>query len=247
MSKLADAIRRTQRVESAPMGFGAARSAAPPTMLVGALVDADGVAAAVAAGADVVLINVSGSLSPENVKKARQAAPDAVLGAMAAVTDSAAAAELKSAGLDFLVVSESTPAAALLEDDLGYALGMPSQPEELFLRSLGPLSFEALYLSETPSPLTVSGQIALSRIAALTGKPLLTRAPGDASKDDLRCLRSVGVAGVIADTAELEALKETVKSLPPRRGKREDRAVVSLPHTGGGGHDHDDDDDDDDE
>ena len=35
MSKLADAIRRTQRVDAAPMGFGAARSSAPPTMLVG--------------------------------------------------------------------------------------------------------------------------------------------------------------------------------------------------------------------
>ena len=38
MTKLADAIRRTQRVDAAPMGFGAVRNASPPTMLVGALV-----------------------------------------------------------------------------------------------------------------------------------------------------------------------------------------------------------------
>jgi len=245
MPKLADAIRRTQRVESAPMGFGAARSAAPPTMLVGALIDGDDVASVVAAGADVVLLNVGGSLSAENVKKAREAAPAAVIGAMASVADSDEAKALKDAGLDFLVVSDLTPAAALLEDDLGYALALPNQPEELFLRSLGPMSFEVLYLAETPSPLTVGGQIALSRVAALAGKPLLTRAPGDASKDDLRCLRSVGVAGVITDAAGVAALKDTVASLPPRRGKREDRAVVSLPHGSVAAHEHDDDDDDD--
>jgi hypothetical protein len=216
-------------------------------MLVGALVDASGVAAAASAGADVVLLNVSGALTPDAVKKARDAAPDAVIGATGSVADSEAAAALKNAGLDFLIVTDSTPAAALLEDDLGYALDLPNQPEELFLRSLGPMSFEALYLAETPSPLTVAGQIGLSRIAALAGKPLLTRAPGNASKDDLRCLRSVGVAGVITDVAGVAALKETVKSLPPRRGKREDRTVVSLPHGAVGGHEHDDDDDDDDD
>ena len=246
MSKLADAIRRTQRVDSAPMGFGAARSAPPPTMLVGALVDASGVAAAVAAGADVVLLN-STSLSPDDVKKAREAGPDIVLGATGSVADSEAAKALKDAGLDFLLVTDSTPAAALLDDDLGYALDLPNQPEELFLRSLGPMSFEALYLAETPSPLTVAGQIGLSRIASLASKPLLTKAPGDASADDLRCLRSVGVAGLITDAAEVAALKETVKSLPPRRGKREERAVVSLPHGSVATHDHDDDDDDDDD
>src|SRR5829696_6560915 len=37
MTKLADAIRRSQRIESAPMGFGAARAAAKPTMVVGAV------------------------------------------------------------------------------------------------------------------------------------------------------------------------------------------------------------------
>src|SRR5690606_19125320 len=141
------------------------------------------------------------------------------------------------AGLDFLVVTDSTPAAALLDDDLGYVLALPNQPEELFLRSLGPMTFEALYLAETPSPLTVAGQIGLSRIAGLASKPLLTLAPSGASADDLRCLRSVGVAGVITDAGGVATLKETVKSLPPRRSRREDRAVVSLPHGSVSGHD----------
>jgi hypothetical protein len=224
------------------MGFGAARSAPIPTMLVGALVDA--AAAVTAKDADLLLLNVAASLSPEEVKLAREAAPDAVLGAFASRMDSAAVKALKEAGLDFLLVSESTPAAALLDDDLGYALDLPNQPEEIFLRSLAPLSFEALYLTKTPSPLTVAGQIELSRVASLAGKPLLTRADATANADELRCLRSVGVVGLMTDATGVAALKETVKSLPPRRGKREERAVVSLPHAAGVSHDDDDDDDD---
>jgi hypothetical protein len=243
MSKLADAIRRTQRVDTAPMGFGAARNATPPTLLVGTVVDVAGAGSAAAAGADIVIIDAKGrTISADDVKKAREAAKDAVIGAVATVADSAGAAALKDAGLDFLVVTDSTPAAALLEDDLGYALTLPNAPEELFLRSLAPMTFEALYLAETPSPLTVAGQIGLSRIAGLAGKPLLTSAPAAASKDDLRCLRSVGVAGVITDVAGVATLKETVKSLPPRRSRREDRAVVSLPHGSVAAHDDDDDD-----
>jgi hypothetical protein len=212
-------------------------------MLVGALVEPSGVEAAAKAGADVILIYAK-SLSPSDVEKARESAPEAVLGAMTAVASSDAATGLKGAGLDFLVVADSTPAAALLEDDLGYTLALPDQPEELFLRSLEPMSFEALYLAETPSPLTVAGQIALSRIAGLTRKPLLTRVEADASADDLRCLRGVGVGGAITDAGGVAALKETVASLPPRRGRREERAVVSLPHTANAVQVDDDDDDD---
>jgi hypothetical protein len=54
----------------------------------------------------------------------------------------------------------------------------------------------------------------------------------------------VGVGGLITDAAGVAALKETVNSLPPRRGKREERAVVSLPHGSVATHEDDDDDDD---
>ena len=53
MSKLADAIKRSQRTESTPMGFGAARPAAKPSMLVGFLGAAGDVVKARDAGADV--------------------------------------------------------------------------------------------------------------------------------------------------------------------------------------------------
>jgi hypothetical protein len=244
MSKLADAIRRSQRVEAAPMGFGAARSAPRPLLLVGTNVALATIGEAKTAGADLIVIEAT-PLTPDDVKKAREAAGDAVLGAKTAVSTSEEAKALREAGLDFLLVeAETTAAAALLDDDLGYALALPEQPEELFLRSLDSLNLEALYLASTPSPLTVAGQIELGRVAGLGRKPLLSRVAAGASKDDLQCLRAAGVVAVITDVAGLGQLKETVASLPPRRNKREDRAVVSLPR-GNVTPEADDDDDDD--
>jgi hypothetical protein len=216
-------------------------------MLVGAIVEAGGVAAASAGGAEVIVVEAA-SFSVDEVKKAREAAGEAVLGAKTSVADSEAAKALREAGLDFLLIdAETTPASALLDDDLGYVLSLPTSPEELFLRSLDALSLEGLYLAAVPSPLTVAGQIELGRVAGLGRKPLISKTASSASKDDLQCLRAAGVAVVVTDAAGVGALKETVASLPPRRGKREEsRTVVTLPHgNSGGGHDHDDDDDDD--
>jgi hypothetical protein len=244
MSKLADAIRRSQRVDSAPMGFGAARPAAKASMLVGYFGPAADIANGRDAGADFLLIDARGSnFSPDAAKAARDAAGDLPLGAWASVPDSAAATALSKAGVDFLVVDDSAPAAALLNEDLGYVLGLPQQPAETFLRSLEPLSLEALLLGDVPSPLTVAGQVELSRAGAIARRPLLCDVEASASADDLLCLRAAGVAGVMVGAAGLAALKESVAALPPRRARREERAVVSLPRSQAAAEPDDDDDD----
>jgi adenine/guanine phosphoribosyltransferase-like PRPP-binding protein len=71
MTKLADAIRRSQRIESAPMGFGAARPASRPTMVVGALAKAtESLQAYRDAGADVIVIDARGAtLSTADAQK----------------------------------------------------------------------------------------------------------------------------------------------------------------------------------
>ncbi len=209
------------------MGFGAAKAAPRPTMLVGYFGPLGELAGASAAGADFVLVDArSGSV---DAVKLRGAAGDLPLGAWTAVQDSAAASVLREGGIDFLVVAEDSPAASLLDDDLGYVLALPSQPEELFLRSLEPLSLEALLLHNIPSPLTVAGELELSRTGSLAHRPMLCETAPDASADDLQCLRAAGVAAVMTDVAGLARLKETVKSLPQRKPRREERAVVTLP------------------
>jgi hypothetical protein len=227
MSKLADAIRRSQRVEAAPMGFGSNRVESRPTMLVGYFGPERDVTKARDAGADFILVD--GRNGSVDAAKARGAAGDLPLGVWTTVQDSAAAKALRESGADFLVVAEDSPAASLLDEDLGYVLALPSQPEELFLRSLEPLSLEALLLHNIPSPVTLSGELELSRTGSLARRPMFCETVATASNDDLLCLRAAGVAGVMTDSSGIAQLKETVKGLPQRKGRRDDRAVVSLP------------------
>jgi hypothetical protein len=157
MSKLSDAIRRTMRSEAAPMGFGAARAAPKATMLVGAFGSA-------ATGADVVVLDGrNGGVSPAAIEKARAGDNGIVVGLRAASIDREQIAELRKAGLGFLLFEpETTPAAALLEEELGYVMALPPQPDTDFLRTLGPLNLDAFYLEDVPSPLTVARQKSVS-------------------------------------------------------------------------------------
>jgi hypothetical protein len=231
MSKLADAIRRSQRVEAAPMGFGAARPAQKATMLVGYLSSsAADLEKAREAGADFLLVGAGGELSAGEIKALKTSAagtPAGVWGSTSASSD-----EMQKGGVDFLVVEpDRTPASALLNEELGYILVLPDEPEELFLRSLEPLSFDAVYLNSIPSPFTVAKQIALTRIASLARKPIVCTVKADQSKEDLQCLRAAGVVLLVVegDAASITQLRETVLSLPSRRPRREERPVVSLP------------------
>src|SRR3972149_2149667 len=143
MSKPAPAPRRSQRVEAAPIGFGAARAAPKATMLVAALVsNAGAVAAARERGADVVIIDArGGGLSGQDAVSARAAAADAVLGAWLEAIGDETAADLRQAGIDFLLFDAGrTPASALLDDDMGYVLALPPEPDDNFLRAAEPLA-----------------------------------------------------------------------------------------------------------
>lgn len=247
MSKLGDAIRRSQRVEATPLGFGAARPAPKPSMLVGFIGKATDAAAARDAGAEVILVDARGQDVPAaDAAKLREAAADLPLGVWSKSADAAKAKALREAGVDFLVFeAESTSATALLEEDMGYVLVLPEAPEELFLRSLEPLPLEAVIVSSVPMPLTVADQIELGRNGAFARKPMLCQVKADIAKEEAQCLRTTGVVALLAGApADVGRLKETVASLPPRKQRRDDRPVVSLPR-GQAPQQEDDDDDDD--
>ncbi len=247
MTKLAEAIRRSQRIEAAPMGFGAARPAQKPSMVVGAVAKStESLKAYKDAGADLVVIDArGGALSEADARKLAADADGVVLGALTGTIDAAQVKVLQAAGFDFLVFDpESTPAAALLDDDLGYVLALPSQPDELFLRSLESLSLDAVYLESLPSPLTVARQLDLSRIGLFGRKSLICLVQSGISGEDLRCLRAAGAAVVLATGADAaKTLKEAVAALPARKTRREESRIVSLPRGAAVTEDDEDDDD----
>jgi hypothetical protein len=232
MSKLADAIRRSQRIEATPMGFGAARPAAKATMLVGVVGgDATVAAAARDAGADLVLIDAGNAeVAASDGERLRQGAGELALGVLGRLAADAGT-RLRESGLDFVAFdADSTPATALLDEDLGYVLALPKDASETFLRSLEPLSLDAVYLAEMPPHLTVAGQIEIGRISLFARKPIITRVQAGASKEELQCLRAAGVVVLLVDDASaVSSLKETVLALPAKRQRRDDRPVLALP------------------
>jgi hypothetical protein len=255
MSKLADAIKRSQRTEATPMGFGAARPAAKPSMLVGFLGPAADLTKARDAGAELLIVDAQpGGLgrllgaSPELPADAFKADPSKAQapGGIFTDPDVAGAKALKERGFDFIIFEpNATPAAATLDEELGYVLALSSH-DEAFLRSLGALQLDAIYYGDMPSPLTVGKQLEIMRTASLAGKPLLVRVAADVSNEDLQCLRGAGVVAVLVAAADaVTKVKETVAALPARKTRKDEaRPVVSLPRGGATEeHDHDDDDD----
>src|SRR5688572_10009128 len=156
MSKLADAIKRNQRTESTPMGFGAARPATKPSMLVGFLGAAGDVVKARDAGADLLIVDArpSGGLSkllgasnelPADAFKVDTTQVQSPAGAFAD-PDAGGAKALKDKGFDFIVFEpENTPAGALLDEDMGYVLALPASAEDPALRAFASLQLDAVF------------------------------------------------------------------------------------------------------
>jgi hypothetical protein len=241
MSKLGDAIRRSQRVEAAPMGFGAARPVQRPSMLVGFLGPAGDVAAAKTAEADFLIVESAGE-APDGAVL-RTAAGDLPLAVASKIDSLDGAKSLQAAGVDALLVWDDTAAAALLSEDLGYVLVLPASPDELYLRGIDSLNLEAVVLEKLPSPFTLGAQMQVSRIAGLAHKPLICLAPNGLNQEELQCLRSAGAVAVLTGAAQVAALKQAVAAMPPRKQRRDERPVVSLPRGQVPSDNHDDDDD----
>lgn len=237
MSKLTTLVRRITRYEPAPMGFGSSSRTPAPTMALVALVSehyAQGVADAVAAGADALLL--AGKPNDSELAEAVAAAEETACGLLTNEADVEKLAQLSQAGLDFLAVGTGSPASALQQQDLGIVLHLTGEFTDIQLRTIDALSVEALYADNGSAPMTIQRQMELQRLTGLTRKPLLLRLPAATEEEDLLCLREASAPLVVIDMQERNALDElrrlrgVVDALPPRKPPaREDSPGVLVP------------------
>ncbi len=236
MSKLVDLIRRAARGEPAPLGFGIGPRKPTPTMLLVALVGerwARGVGDAVTAGADALVL--TGRPSEKELTDAVSAAEGRPCGLLHPEASADQLAELRSAGIDFLVVEPQSPASALLDEELTFLLHLRDELTDSQLRTLDRLPLDALYVEREDAPPTVWRQMELQRISGLARKPLLLQVRPDAERQELLSLREAGVALIAVDLKErgaadaLRRLRGVIDTLPQRRRRREE-AEVTLPH-----------------
>jgi hypothetical protein len=235
MSKLADKIRKVTRIQSQPLGFGSARSAAEPTLVLAVRCDdASAAAELVRKGADAVIVGSSKSPAPTG-------AAVGIKGALAgAWVPGKAAGEAKAyadAGFDFVVFDpDQTAAVALLEEDTGYVMVLPPDLGDAETRALESFHLDAIDIGPMDGPLTVRKQIDLRRLYAMVRKPLMATVSGDIADAELQALRDTNVVVVVAeDAGAVERLRKTIDALPARRRHREseERPTPLVPRTVG--------------
>jgi hypothetical protein len=252
MSKLGDRIRKTMHTDAAPIGFRAVRPAKTPSLLTALLLDdPDKVAQAIAAGAGVVILK---DASADGIGAAVDAAGETPLGVWPKRIDAEEATSLIAASVDFIVFeAESTPATALLEEKLGYALALKDDQDDTYLRVLESVALDAILLPDWKGPLTLKAQLELRRVAGLARKPLMLPLLLPVESSDLECLRDAGVSVLLLDGVDgktlegLPALIKLIEELPGPRRRRETALEVLLPRAAEMAAEEEDEEDDDEE
>ncbi len=228
MSRFAEKIRRVTRVQSQPLGFGAARAAVEPTMvLAGRATDAASAAELARKGADVVIL---GSPKTPAAASAVRDVGGAIPGAFVPGTAADEAKTYRTAGFDFVVFDPDRAAAiALLEEEIGYVMMLPRDLTDSETRALETFHLDAIDVGAMDGPLTVRKQIDLRRLSAMVRKPLMATVAGDIGVTELQALRDTNVVVAVADSADaVERLRKTIDALPLRSQRKDEERPTPL-------------------
>jgi hypothetical protein len=226
MSKLADAIRRTTKVEAPAMGFSPRPAKTHPTMLLAALTTGK---AAGTGDADVLLVQAAG--------KAPAAEKDGQLRGLWLQDGSGDAATAREQGFDFVVFGgEESPASVLLEEEAGLVMTVQPDLQDSLLQALQWMPLDALVV-RWEGTLTVRRQLELQRLSGFSRKPLFLFIEHEPRPGELEALREAGVVGIVVDlatadgAARLTSLRERIDGLRPRprRARREEGVVSAAP------------------
>ncbi len=226
MSKLADLMRRVARQEARPIGFAVTAAQRQPSMLVLARVPVAQAADAAAQGADALILT-DGAPGRDLSR--------VLWGSEAPVAGRDDVRALREAGAGFLVFdADTTPAAALLDNDMGYIMRVDPAASDTFLRTVETLPLDGLLVPSLEGALTVRRALDLRRLSTFTRKMLVLGVAPAVDPVDLEALRDSGVIGVVVDGVEgVAALRAKVDALPPRQRPRDGRGVsVALRATG---------------
>jgi hypothetical protein len=235
------------------MGFAAAsaRTKTPEILISAALSspDPDAAAAAVKAGADFLLVTSADVTADADKLKALGVAASVPCGLRLSRPSPAAVAEARELGFDYLCVGDQdTPAAAFLDDEIGFVLAVAEDSDDSALQILQSTSFDALHAGELVGSPTLRRQLALRRMSVLARKPLFLDVRDTLDSQDLECLRDAGVAALVTEVkgrsaSRITGLRQAIGAMKPRRKARNERESTALLPSVSHAADGDDDDD----
>jgi hypothetical protein len=238
MSKLAERIRRALRVDSPPMGFGAAARVSNPSLVLVALLPSlspEAAREAVARGADTCLLSAS-DVKDQEVKPLVEALGEVPCGLRLGHVDADIAAHVAELGVDYAAFDpEAAHATTFLASSLGHVLALKDDLQDVYLRTLEALPLDAILLPQRKGPLTVRQQMELQRISGLARKPLILTVTPQVASSELEVLREAAVVAIAVEADSkgaletLASLRKAIDELPPRRHRREERGEALLP------------------
>jgi len=251
VSKLADLLKRATQAYARPMGFAPAQSRkqALPMALIAELAsgDAAAVEAALAAGAEAVLLPKG---SDAGVAAARAAAGKAPLGLIVSDVSREAAAKAMADGADYLLLEETAVSGDVLTvDDVERLLQLDAAWPDSLMRGVEGLPLEgALYRLPAGAAITVHQLLQLRRAAGLAGKTLYVAVPAGVPGSSARALRDAGAVALLVPAAAVAEFAEAIRALPQpkRKGDAPDASLSAgfMARPKDEEHEHDDDGDD---
>lgn len=242
MSKLRTRIRDLGRAP-AGFGFGAVMSARSTRhmLVIAEVEDAAGANAAAEAGVDAIVMRGSPS-ALEGLALTNNVLTGIWL--EDATGDEVAAA--KAAGADFFLFDDGRAnASALTPTDIGRILLLGPDQETERLRSVAVIELDAVVVTGEVGATTVRDQLALRRVAAMTGAHLLVAANAVPDTASLEAWRDAGAPAVLVSgsAADLRATVLAADAVPATKRRDEHSSpIIGAPRVAS--HDHDDEDDD---
>ncbi len=249
MSQLQKKINSIGRREGG-VGFGRTTQEKPRAMLLGTIAaDAGTAKAGLDSGADVVIVRATDAAAAAKAITGLKMAK-ACVGAQVPSLDDAGAETLRKAGCDFVISPlESTSSTAVDTEQMGHVVALPDAIDDTTLRALGPMGLDGLFIDHLDGTLTLASQINIVRLASFASTPLLGTVDVSSPVAELRVLRDSGVAVVVApegaSAADLSKLAEALKSIPPKKSRRDGADIALVPAGRAAAAEESDDDDDD--
>jgi hypothetical protein len=236
MSRFIEKLEQVAQGIAQPMGFRAvARTGRPQPLLVASLADAANPGAAnYIAGADAVLIPVSGS-GAKVIQTLAGSKGEIIPGGRLEEGSGNKPSKIDTAGLDFVVFPATSLSLPILEvEAMGRVLEVEVSADSVLLRTVAKLPVDAVLADGGEQPLTWQRLMAIQRLADLVDKPLLVPVTVRASQKELQALWDTGVNGFVVEIETgpkggINKLRQVVSSLEPPSKDRRGEQGATLP------------------
>ncbi len=237
MSKCIDKLNRIAKGETAPIGFRRAGSESLKKRIQLVAIISE---LAEVAGADAVLIEVSGQTGIEAFKNVPANVP---WGAWLK-NGNDRVKQLEESGCDFVVFSPDTPVTLIEGKDTGKILEADIAIPDAALRALMSLPVEAVLISlPVTAALTWQDVITVQKFGSIPGKPLFVKVASKLTAKEIEALWNAGANALVIEGELEETCKEIEKADFTLRRKN-DRSEPVLRQIDNGNFDDLDDEDD---